>query len=156
VPARKHVIKKMLEMAEVRPGQKVVDLGAGDGRLVIAAAHMFKAQAIGVEIDPLRCLIANTIILLRGLRKKAHVHWGNMYKFDLADADIVTLYLWPSTNQNLTLRLADQLRPDATVVSHHFSMTNWIPVAVDKRDRVYVYKIGQTELDLQKALETTS
>jgi SAM-dependent methyltransferase len=152
IPARMSVVKRMLQLADVQPGQKVIDLGAGDGRLVIAAAHAFKAQAVGVEIDPVRCLIANLLITLRGLRDKACVHWGNLYDFDLSDADVVTLYLWPSTNRRLTTKLASQLRPGAKVVAHHFSMLNWIPTAVDTQKRVFVYEIGKTELDIRAML----
>ena len=152
IPARMSVVKRMLQLADVQPGQKVIDLGAGEGRIVIAAAHAFKAQAVGVEIDPVRCLIANLLIALRGLRSKAHVHWGNMYSFDLSDADVVTLYLWPSTNRRLTTKLASQLRPGAKVVTHHFSMLNWIPTAVDTKKRIFVYEIGKQELDIRAML----
>jgi SAM-dependent methyltransferase len=152
VPARMRVVRKMLEMADIKPGQKVVDLGAGDGRFVIAAARSFQAQATGVEIDPIRCLIANALIALRGLHGRAHVRWGNMHDFDLAGADVVTLYLWPSTNQKLATKLSRQLRPGTKVVSHHFSVSNWIPVAVDTRDRIFVYEIGRTELDIRALL----
>jgi SAM-dependent methyltransferase len=152
IPARMRVVKKMLEMARIQPGQKVIDLGAGDGRLVIAAARLFQAQAIGVEIDPARCLIANLLIALRGLRGKARVHWGNMHDFDLSDADVVTLYLWPSTNRRLAAKLAS-LRPGTKVVSHHFSMANWIPTMVDVQERIFVYEIGKQELDIRAMLK---
>jgi SAM-dependent methyltransferase len=152
IPARMSVVKRMLQLAEVQPGQKVIDLGAGEGRIVIAAAHTFQAQAVGVEIDPVRCLIANLLIRLRGLRGKAHVHWGNMYSFDLSDADVVTLYLWPSTNRRLTAKLASQLRPGTKVVAHHFSMINWIPTTVDTKKRIFVYEIGKETLDIRAML----
>jgi len=148
VGTSRRVVGKMLRMADLKPGQTVVDLGAGDGRIVIAAARSFGAQAVGVEIDPLRCLLANMLIALRGLRGRARVRWGNMFDFDLSDADVVTLYLWPSTNQRLARKLRDELRPGARVVSHHFSVANWIFADVDQRDRVFVYEIGKTDLDI--------
>ena len=73
VPSSLRTVNKMLLMAEVTPGQKVVDLGAGDGRIVLLAARRFAARAAGVEIDPLRCLIANALIWGLGLRRQAHV-----------------------------------------------------------------------------------
>jgi SAM-dependent methyltransferase len=142
----------MLRVADVQPGQKVVDLGAGDGRVVIAAARLPGVQAVGVEIDPLRCLVANGLIALRGLRGRARVHWGNMFSFDLSDADVVTLYLWRSTNKKLAPSLIERLRPGAKVVSHHFAVANWTPVAVDPRERIYVYEIGRTGLDIRAML----
>jgi SAM-dependent methyltransferase len=152
IPARLGVVKEMLHGADVQPGQKVVDLGAGDGRIVIAAARLPGVQAVGVEIDPIRCLIANGMIVLLGLRDKAHVRWGNMFDMDLADADVVTLYLWRSTNRRLAASLAARLRPGAKVVSHHFPVANWIPVAVDRRRRIYLYEIGNTQLDIRAML----
>jgi SAM-dependent methyltransferase len=152
IPAQADLVKKMLQQADVQPGQKVVDLGAGDGRVVIAAAHLPGVQAVGVEIDPVRCLIANVRIALLGLRSKACIQWGNMFSFDLSDADVVTLYLWPSTNRRLTARLAEQLRPGAKVISHHFPIATWTPIAVDRRERIFVYEIGNTELDIRAIL----
>lgn len=151
IPARMRVVKKMLETANLQPGQKVIDLGAGDGRLVITAASLFQARAIGVEIDPVRCLIANLIITLRRLGDKACVYWGNMYDFDLSDADVVTLYLWPSTNRRLAAKLAS-LRPGTKVITHHFPMANWIPTAIDAKERIFVYEIGKAELDIRAML----
>lgn len=143
------VVKKMLRMANVQSGQKVVDLGAGDGRIVIAAARSFKAKAAGVEIDPIRCLIANMLILLLGLRGRARVYCGDMFDFDVSDADVVTLYLWPGTNRRLEARLASQMCAGARVVSYTFSMIDWMPVAVDDREKIYLYEIGNIGMDVQ-------
>ncbi len=144
VPTAPATIRKMLQMAEVQPGQKVVDLGAGDGRIVIMAAREFKARAAGVEIDPLRCWLANVFIRLSGLRDWARVYYGNMYSFDLTDADVVTLYLLHPTNQALKERLARQLRPGAKVVSHSFLMAGWTPSALDDTRNIFMYEIGRT------------
>ena len=148
LPTPWRVVVDMLRRAGVRPGDQVVDLGAGDGRIVIAAALLFKAQAVGVEIDPIRCLIANTLILLLGLRKRARVVYGNMFEFDLADADVVTLYLWPSTNQRFRARLIEQLRPGARVASYKFAFYGWTPVTASqgRRDRdILIYEMGVSE-----------
>jgi len=148
VPARMCVARKMLELADVQPGQRVIDLGAGDGRIVTLAARGFGAQATGVEVDPIRCLIANGLIALRGLRNRARVQWGSMYSVDLADADVVIFYLWPKANRRLEPILAAGLRPGAKVVTHQFSMINWHPIAVDQESRIYLYEIGRTEMDI--------
>jgi SAM-dependent methyltransferase len=147
LPTPWRVVVEMLRRAGVQPGERVVDLGAGDGRIVIAAALLFKAEAVGVEIDPLRCLIANTLILLLGLRKKAHICYGNMYEFDLTGADLVTLYLWPSTNQRLRSRLIEQLRPGARVASYKFAFYGWTPVNATqgRRRDILIYEMGVSE-----------
>jgi SAM-dependent methyltransferase len=150
LPTPLRTVRKMLQMGGAQPGQRVVDLGAGNGRIVIAAALWFKAHAVGVEIDPIRCVIANTLIRLLGLRDRAHVHCGNLFEFDLSDADVVTLYLWPSTNQRLRARLLKQLRPGAKVVSYKFPFYGWTPIAPDDHDAsgILVYEIGKSEPDL--------
>jgi SAM-dependent methyltransferase len=147
LPARLRTVRKMLQRAGVQPGQKVVDLGAGDGRIVIAAALWFQAEAIGVEIDPIRCWMANTLIRLLGLRDRAHVFRGDLFEFDLKDADVVTLYLWPSTNQRLRSRLLERLRPGARVVSYKFSFYGWTPLTFDEHNTsdILVYEIGRSE-----------
>jgi SAM-dependent methyltransferase len=155
IPAPLRIVREMLRAADVKPGQKVVDLGAGDGRIVLVAALRFRAHAVGVEIDPIRCLIANGLIRLLGLRDRAHVVHGNLFEFDLTDADVVILYLWPSTNQRLTSRLLEQLRPGAKVVSYRFAFYGWTPVVLADRDHpdILVYEIGRSEPNLWAALE---
>ena len=155
IPTPRRTVRAMLQIADVQPGQRVVDLGAGDGRIVIAAARRFKANAVGVEIDPIRCLVANTLIRLLGLRDRARVWCGNFYEFDLKDADVVTLYLWPSTNQRLRARLLKQLRPGAKVISYRFAIYGWTPITPDnlKQKEILVYEIGKSEPDLLAALE---
>ena len=149
VPSSLGTAKQMLRMADVQPGQKVVDLGAGDGRIVILAARRFKAHSVGVEIDPLRCAFANALIWLLGAHRRAKVHHGNMFAFDLTHADVVTLYLLQDTNQQLKPRLADQLRPGAKVVSHSFSFSGWTPIAIDERRDVFLYEVGNTGSDVR-------
>jgi hypothetical protein len=140
--------QKMLEMASVKPDEKLVDLGAGDGRIVIIAARSFQAQAFGVEIDPLRCLFANLLIRLLRLHDRAHIYYGDMNTFDLRDADVVSMYLLQSTNQRIKARLAEQLRPGTRVVSHTFTFTGWSPVAIDGKRRLFLYEIGNTGPDV--------
>jgi SAM-dependent methyltransferase len=147
-PTSLATVDQMLRLADVQPGETVVDLGAGDGRIVIRAARRFGARAIGVEIDPVRCLIANGLIGLLGLRRRARVQYGNMFGFDLGQADIVTLYLLQNTNQRIKSLLGDQLRPGTRVVSHVFSFSGWTPVAIDESKRISVYEIGNTGSDV--------
>jgi SAM-dependent methyltransferase len=149
VPAPSRTVRRMLRLAGVQPGEKVVDLGAGDGRIVALAAREFGAHAVGVEIDPLRCLLANTWILLQGLRHRAHVYHGSMYDFDLRDADVVTLHLLQTTNQRLQDRLSAQLRPGARVVSHTFSFDGWFPLAIDDEKHLFFYEMGNTGPEVQ-------
>ncbi len=149
IPGSPAMINRMLALAEVKPGQTVVDLGAGDGRVVILAARKYRARAVGVEIDPLRWIIANALILALGLRGRASVRLGDLRRFPLEGADVVTLFLMQGTNQTIKESLARALRPGAKVVSHLFSMSGWTPVAIDERHALFVYEIGNTGEDAQ-------
>jgi predicted RNA methylase len=144
IPASWGTARKMLALADVKPGQTVVDLGAGDGRLVILAARAFGAKAIGVEIDPTRWLIANIRIWQLRLRGKAAVRWGDLWKFDPTGADVVILYLTQGTNRRLQDRLLKTLSNGARVVTIAYSMSGWTPTILDDQNGIFVYEIGQT------------
>ena len=148
-PTSVATVDRMLCMADLQAGQTVVDLGAGDGRIVILAARRFGARAVGVEIDPIRCLIANTAIRVLGLYPRARVVHGNIFDFGLAQADVVTLYLLQGTNERIQPYLSEQLCPGTKVVSHVYRFSEWTPVAIDKGRRIIVYEIGNTDPDVQ-------
>jgi tRNA G37 N-methylase Trm5 len=144
VPTSVATACEMLRMAEVKPGEVVVDMGAGDGRIDILAAREFGAKSVGVEIDPLRCLLASVAIALLGLRRRARVHHGNMFTFDVSEADVVVLYLLQGTNQRIKGKLTRELHPGARVVSHAFWMSGWVPSALDDRREIFVHEVGRT------------
>lgn len=135
-------VDRMLRLAQVEPGETVVDLGAGDGRIVIRAARQFGAHAIGVEIDPLRWLIANVAIRLMDVGRQVQVVHADMFRYDLSEADVVTLFLLDGTNQRLRSHLAEGLRPGARIVSHRYPLDGWQPVALDREHRLFLYRVG--------------
>lgn len=140
-PTPHRALASMLRLADIRPGERVVDLGAGDGRLVIAAARQYQANAAGVEIDPLRCLLANGLIRLRGLQGQAKVVWGNMYAYDLREADVVVMYLLQRTNTRLGAKLARELKPGARIISRTFTLPHWTPTIIDDTQGIFVYQV---------------
>ena len=137
VPMPLDTARRMLQLADVRPGETVYDLGSGDGRVVIAAARNFGATAIGVEIDPLRTLISRTAIALLGLRSRARVARANLFDVDLRDADVVTVYLLPKANARLALKLRSELKPGARVVTLTYHLPGWEPVISENGIKVY-------------------
>lgn len=151
VPSSLTTTHKMLTLAQLEPSQKVIDLGAGDGRVVILAAQQFGANALGVEIDPLRCLFANGLIMLMGLRRQAWVHYANLFSFDLTDADVVIIYLTRASNARLKARLTEQLRCGTRVVTR-FAIPGWTAQIVSDRDLIFLYEIGNTGFEVETRL----
>lgn len=139
VPTSRAVVHNMLTLAEVKPGDVMYDLGCGDGRVVITAARRFGAQAVGIEIDPLRYVWCQLLITVLGLRKRVSITFGDFFSQDLSDADVVTCYLLQDTNQKLAVKLLSELRPGARVVSNTFTFVGIDPVREYGQARVYVF-----------------
>jgi len=146
------VVRRMLECAEVKPGEVVYDLGCGDGRILIVAAQEFGARAVGVEIrDDLAKKAMEKVEELQ-LSDKIKVIHDNLFNVDISEADVVTLYLTTSANRKIKDKLERELKPGARVVSHEYEMPGWKPVKVDvfyenprysyTSHRIYLYKIG--------------
>jgi protein-L-isoaspartate O-methyltransferase len=125
-PTPELVVQKMLEFGGLKPGETMFDLGSGDGRIVFMAAQMFHANAIGVELDD--DLARQSIERLHklGLEKTARIIHGDLLKEDYSSADLVTVYLLPSTiNDKVKPLLEKQLKKGARVVSHDFNFNGW-------------------------------
>ena len=140
------VVDLMLDMAKVKPGETVVDLGCGDGRILVAAAGKYKAKAVGVEISPKLVAEAKARIAKEGLTDQVQVLEGDLLQADLTGADVVTIYLAPEVNTQLRPRLERFLKPGARVVSHDFPVPGWKPTRVDKTEgrqghSIYLYEM---------------
>ena len=136
VPTPMHTVNKMLEIAQVKPGDVVYDLGSGDGRVIITAARRFGARAVGIEIDPLRYIWTQILIRFLGLGDQVRVIYGNIYDQNLEEADVVTAYLLQDTNEKLMIKLVEELQPGTRVVSHKFTFPAWALVQEDSEDRI--------------------
>jgi cyclopropane fatty-acyl-phospholipid synthase-like methyltransferase len=134
------LVRKMLKMAELKPGETLIDLGAGDGRVIITAAKEFGAKAIGVEIDPVRLQICKTRASSLGLDNMVTVSWGNFFEMDMSSADVVCFYLSQAAADKLAVKLRKELRPGARVVSNRRPMPGWNAERVDRLDRLYMYR----------------
>jgi SAM-dependent methyltransferase len=141
IPTRETTIRKMLSMAGIKEGDVVYDLGAGDGRIVIAAAKDFKAHSVGIEINPFLVFWARLRTRSMKLDVQAKIVWGNFYREDLSKADVVTLYLWQGTNDALRDKLKRELRTGSRVVSRIFTFSGWKPSVVDEKRSIYVYQM---------------
>jgi SAM-dependent methyltransferase len=132
VPTPQEVVDRMLELAEVRVGDVVYDLGSGDGRIVITAAARYGVKAVGFEISPALVKRSRDNIKEAGLEHLVEIREEDIRTVDLSPASVVTLYLYPGANLRLRSMIMRQLKPGSRVVSHQFTMGTWKPDRVDQ------------------------
>lgn len=124
---RREVVAQMLDMAQIGPGDHVVDLGTGDGRILIAAARERGASGLGIDLDAVLIRKAQADAEDAGVADRVRFATGDLFETDLSAADVVTMYLLPEVNLRLCPRLLAQLKPGARIVSHAFDMGDWRP-----------------------------
>ena len=127
VPTPQIVVDKMLDIAAVTKDDVVYDLGSGDGRIVITAAKKYGVRGVGVDIDPVRVKEANANAVLAGVADRVKFFEQDLFKTDLKEASVVTLYLLPEVNLRLRPKLWKELKPGTRIVSHAFDMGDWVP-----------------------------
>jgi len=127
VPTPPVVVEEMLRLANVGRDDFVIDLGSGDGRVVIAAVRKFGARGVGVDLDPDRIAESVYSAELQGVADRVAFLRQDLFKFDIRQATVVTMYLLPSVNMKLRPRLLGELKPGTRIVSHDFSMEDWQP-----------------------------
>lgn len=127
VPTPQDVVEAMLEMAGVKKGDVLYDLGSGDGRIPVTAAKRFGIRAVGIDIDPARVAEANTNARAAGVTDLVTFRNADLFETDLSEASVVTLYLLPALNLKLRPKLLKELKPGSRIVSHAFDMGDWKP-----------------------------
>lgn len=131
VPSPVIVIQHMLKLAELKPGEILFDLGAGDGRTVIMAAKTFGARGVGVELREDLAKKAMSTIHENSLANKVTIVNGDMFGVNLTSADVVFLYLTTSANEKIRPKLDSELKKGARVVSHDYEIIGWKPQKVE-------------------------
>jgi precorrin-6B methylase 2 len=142
VPTATEVVEQMLKMAKVSSNDIVYDLGSGDGRIPITAVKQYNAKkATGVEINPDLVQKSQENAKEAGVSDRVNFLQQDLFKTDLSDATVVTLYLLPQVNLKLRPKLLQELKPGTRIVSHAFDMGDWTPERVeqvkDKNGRTY-------------------
>jgi tRNA A58 N-methylase Trm61 len=132
VPTPQEVVDKMLEMADVRPGEVVYDLGCGDGRIPVTAAKKYDSKAWGFDINPVRVKESLENVEKNNVKHLVTIKLQDIFELDLSKADVITLYLLPQLNVKLIPQL-DKLKPGCRIVSHDFNMEGVRP----KREATY-------------------
>ena len=138
VPSPREVVDKMIELADVKKGDVVYDMGSGDGRIVIAAAKK-GARSVGFEIDGDLVKESRENIQKAGVQNLAEIRQQDILTVDFSPANIVTMYLLPDVNLKLKPNLLSQLKPGSRVVSHSFDMGDWKPDKVERIDGRTIY-----------------
>ena len=133
VPTPQAAVDKMLELAEIREGDIVYDLGCGDGRIVVTAAQRYGVRAVGVDIDPERVLEAKEAAKDAGVESLVTIRHADIFDLDLGEADVVMLYLLPDLNVRLMPQLR-QLKPGSRIVSFQFDMRGARPAAIHREN----------------------
>jgi 16S rRNA A1518/A1519 N6-dimethyltransferase RsmA/KsgA/DIM1 with predicted DNA glycosylase/AP lyase activity len=141
VPTPMDVVGKMLEIADVNENDTLIDLGSGDGRIILEAAKSYDANSIGIEADPLRVFWSRSRIKSNDLEEKVEVIWGNFFKTDLSKATVVTVYQGQGINNKLSTKFKEELDPGTRIVSYSFTFDGWEPMKKDPESDVYLYKI---------------
>ena len=127
-PTPETIVQKMLQLGGLKAGEKMFDLGSGDGRIVIMAAQRFHADATGIEFDDDLWRQSSEKIKSLGLQKSARIIHGDILKQDYSSADVITVYLLPLSNDKVRPILDKQLKKGTRVIAHDFEFSEWTPV----------------------------
>ena len=131
VPTPPEVVERMLELAQVKKGDVLYDLGSGDGRIVVIAAKKYGVRAIGFEIDPERIKESTENIRKAGVGHLAEIRQQDIRTVDLSPASVLTMYLLPEVNLMIRPNIWKQMKPGSRVVSHDFDMGEWKPLKTE-------------------------
>jgi precorrin-6B methylase 2 len=139
VPTPQGVVDDMLELAGVKPGDVLYDLGSGDGRIVITAAKRYGVHGVGIEINPEHIHEAEANARAAGVQHLTEFRQQDIFKAHLGDATVVTMFLLPSVNTRLKPKLLGELRPGTRIVSHAFEIEGWEPDRIVESDGSTLY-----------------
>jgi hypothetical protein len=150
VPTPQVVLDEMFKIANITAKDFVIDLGSGDGRVVINAAQMFKASGLGVDIDAKLVALSNNKAKAEGVADRVKFIEQDMFKVDISRATVVTLYVMPDFMEKLRPKLLSELKPGARIVSHDYYMSGWYPdrqltltvpekIAANGTDKAHIY-----------------
>jgi len=147
-PTPQTVVDKMLLLGELKAGEKMYDLGSGDGRIVIMAARKYRADATGVELDDTLYKQSAQRIKTLGLESHARIVHGDLLQQDYSSYDLLTIYLLPVAIQKITPLFEKQLKKGARIVAHDFEFPQWTPSKIldidddgeGRSHRLYLYR----------------
>lgn len=138
----KKIARAAAKLGRIGPKDIVYELGSGDGEFIVTVARDFRPQkAVGIEIDVLRDWMARIRLFLNPKAKNAQFVRSNFYQVKLKDATVIYFYLVPNAIKRLLPKLKKELKPGTRIVSYYFKVAGMEPVAVDKKNKIYLYKV---------------
>jgi SAM-dependent methyltransferase len=147
VPSPQSVVADMLKLADIGPRDFVIDLGSGDGRIVLTAAKVFGASGFGVEIKDELVKLSNAAAQKEGVAGRVKFLKQDLFATDISRATVLTMYLLPHTVNMLKDKLLKELRPGTKILSHDYPLAGWIPekyVQMDLEDKVAISGVTTT------------
>ena len=141
VPTRPDRIRTALKLVNLQPDEILYDLGAGDGRVLIIAAREFGALSTGLEVGPVQCALVWLRIVSNGLADRVKIRWGNFFRADLKDADVVYVYATSQEVLKLAPFLQKQMKAGSRVVSISADFPEWEPSTFDESELIFVYEM---------------
>ncbi|VAX32663.1 hypothetical protein MNBD_NITROSPINAE05-1141 [hydrothermal vent metagenome] len=141
-------IREILDFAEIQPGEKIYDLGSGDGRVLIQAAQHYGAFGVGLEIDPLKVWVARKLALLARVDDRVHILRKNFNDFDFKDADVIYVYLTHQALDRLIPQILPFLKPSTRIVSYRFCLRSRQPAKTNSKQNLFMYRLDKgTKVD---------
>jgi len=141
LPTPPEVVSKMLQLAEVRVGDVLYDIGSGDGRIILEAAKR-GAMAVGIEADPIRVLWSRIRAKRSPEHDRLHIVWGDFFKVSVSNASVVTVYQGESINNRLREKFDAELKPGVRIVSYSFTFEGWKSVKKHSDANIYLYVVA--------------
>ena len=155
LPSTPVAVEEMLRLADVGPHDVVVDLGSGDGRIVIAAAQHLGARGFGVDIDEKLVALANENARQAGVAERARFYHRDVFKTDIREATVVTLYLLSSLVNRLKPKLLAELKPGTRIVAHDYGIDGWKPERTVNISKTYYLYVVPAQIAGKWRLEAT-
>ena len=138
VPSKKEKIQKMIEIAELKTGERILDLGSGAGQILIAAAQK-GCSGVGYEINPFLVWFSRLKIKHLKLQDKLKIYRQNIKKANIGEVDVVFIYLLPGLVEKIKGKLSEELKNDARIICNTFPIKGWVPEK--ESDKIFTYRI---------------
>jgi len=144
-PTKPERIRKALQLVDLKPGEILYDLGAGDGRVLLIAAKEFDVKAVGIEVGPIQCAWMWLQVTASGLGDRIKIKWGDFFKTDLSEADVVYVYATSREVAKLAPHLEKKMKRGSRLVSISADFPEWEPSVFDEESLIFGYDMPPKE-----------